>query len=337
MISEPQTFKIQSNQKKPESRVVGFLTSRLFRIIISAGFLLYMFCKFDLGVIASNMVSANLDYFVYAVLIFIASGVLGALQWNIILGFHDINLKFSGTVSRYFMGLFFNFILPGFVGGDVIRIYKTAVVSGRATRAFSSTLADRVFGLLVLVIFCFVAFVFMPIGPAYRALPAAIIMFFSLVGFLCIFVFKPAGRFIHRFFGRFIPHGIVEKLRAIYMEMHELIRSPFTLLSVIVLSFFIQFLRIAVHYLCGIAIGIELGFSYFALFVPLMAIIASLPISIGGFGVREAFAVVLFSTVGIEEEIILSYAFLATFSAFIGSIPGGIAFALSAGETRKFE
>ena len=279
--------------------------------------------------------SAHRDLFVYAVLVFITSGVIGALQWSVILKFHDVNLAFSGTVSRYFMGLFFNFVLPGFVGGDVIRIYKTTVVSGRATRAFSSTLADRVFGLLVLILFSFVAFIFMPIEPAYRALPVAVIIFLALAGFLCIFVFKPAGRFLYSVFGKFIPHGIVKKLSAVYMEMHELTRSPLTLLTIIILSFFIQFLRVAVHYVCGMAVGIELGFGYFALFVPLMAIMASLPISIGGFGVREAFAVVLFRAVGLDEEIILSYSLLATFAAFIGSIPGGVAFALSAGETRK--
>ena len=67
----------------------------------------------------------------------------------------------------------------------------------------------------------------------------------------------------------------------------------------------------------------------------MIAIMASIPISVGGFGVREAFAVVFFRTVGLDEEIVLSYVLMATFSAFIGSILGGIAFALSAGETRR--
>ena len=125
------------------------------------------------------------------------------------------------------------------------------------------------------------------------------------------------------------------KLRAVYIELHELTRAPGTLLLVIIVSFFIQFTRITVHYISGMAVGIEAGFSYYALFVPLMAIMASLPISGGGFGVREAFAVVLFSSIGLEEEIVLSYTLLATLASFIGSIPGGIAFALSANERRE--
>jgi len=324
-------------EKKAESRIVRFLSSRLFKVIVSGGLLLYIFYKFNFRDIVSNMVSADPKFFVYAVLIFIASGVIGAVQWGFILRFHNIRLGFTGTVERYFMGLFFNFILPGFVGGDVVRIYKTSVVSGQSTQAFSSTLADRVIGLLVLVLFSFAAFILIPNGPAKKALPVAIIMFLILVGFICIFVFKSLGRLLRSFIGKIIPLVIIEKLRAVYLEMHALTRSPHTLFTLIVISFFIQFTRIAVHYVCGMAVGINLGFSYYALFVPLMAIMASLPISIGGFGVREASAVVLFCSLGLEEEIVLSYTFLTALASFIGAIPGGIAFVLSINDSRRFE
>ena len=69
------------------------------------------------------MGSADPLCLLFALLVFIVSGVLGAVQWGILLRFHGINPGFAGTVSRYFMGLFFNYILPGFVGGDVVRIY----------------------------------------------------------------------------------------------------------------------------------------------------------------------------------------------------------------------
>lgn len=311
------------------SGTIRFFSSRLFKIIISAGLLFYIFYAFEPGAIVSSMISANPWYVAGAIFIFIGSGVLGAFQWGIILRFHGIQPGFYATVSRYFMGLFFNFILPGFVGGDVVRVYKTSVSSGLASQAFSSTLADRVIGLLVLVLFSFGGFIFMPDGMVFNALPVAITLFFILAGFISLFVFKPAGRLFNRVFGSILPIRILAKLRAVYLEMHELTRSPRILITLLVLSLFIQFTRIAVHYTCGIAVGIDIGFSFYALFVPLMAVMASLPVSIGGFGVRETFAVVLFSSVGLEEEIVLSYIFLTTISSFIGALPGGVAFALS--------
>ena len=309
-------------------RLKDMITSRAFRIVVSVGFLGYMFYLFDVRTIAATMMDADPMLFTAAILIFVISGIFGAFQWGTILRFHGIDMGLAGTVSQYFMGLFFNFILPGFVGGDVVRVYKASVASGKNTQAFSSTLADRVIGLFVLVLFSFGALILMPKGVAVSALPVAVIMLVLLGGFIGLFAFRPAGHLTRWIIRCVAPKSVVTTLRSVYLEMHGLTRSPSTLLTVIALSAVIQFTRISVHWACGAAVGIELGFQYYALFVPLMAIMASLPISVGGFGVREAFAVVLFGSVGLGEEVVLSYTFLATFASFIGAIPGGAAFAL---------
>jgi glycosyltransferase 2 family protein len=285
--------------------------------------------RWGLETIAGSMRSANFPYLVYALFAFIASGVLGSVQWGILLRFHGIHPGVYGTVSRYFMGLFFNYILPGFVGGDVVRVYHATKISGRITQAFSSTLADRVIGLMVLVLFSLGAFMLMPKGPAGNALPIALAIFLLLAGSLCVFRIESAGKFFSRTFGRFIPRSLFEKASAVYSEMHELTRSPSTLAAVFGTSCIIQLTRITVHFLCGKAVGIEAGFACFALFVPLMEIAASLPISVGGLGVRETVGAGFFSTVGVGMPDVVAYSLLATLTGFIGSIPGGIAFAMS--------
>lgn len=284
--------------------------------------------------ITGSMRSASLLYLFYALLVFITSGVLGALQWGILLRFHGIKPGLYGTISRYFMGLFFNYILPGFVGGDIIRVYQASRISGQTTQAFSSTLADRVTGLFVLVLFSLVAFMFMPKGSFGKVFPVALIMFLMLAGFIILFRVRPAGKFIGLTFGRFIPSSVREKLTLVYNEMNELTRSPSTLAAVFGTSIIIQFTRIMVHFLCGKAVGVEPGFICFALFVPLMEITASIPISVGGVGIRETMGVALFSTVGVVKPEVIAYTLLATFVGFLGSVPGGIAFALSGGEKK---
>jgi len=295
----------------------------------------YIGYRFNVGTIMSTMWSADLLLLAGAVLTFMLSGVIGAVQWGTLLRFHGIRLGFSGTIARYFMGLFFNYLLPGFVGGDVVRVYKTAVASGKTTQSFSSTLADRVIGLLVLVLFSLFAFVFLPGGPVNAALPAAVFMFVMLAGFLAVFAFKPLGALINRMFGRFIPKSAGEKIATVYSEMHTLTRAPSTLAAVFSLSVLIQFTRIAVHFICGRAVGIELGFAYFALFVPVVEIVASQPISFGGVGVRETIAFVLYSSAGIAESSVVSYTLLATATGFMGALPGGIAFSLSVGGRKR--
>ncbi len=323
---------IQSAGGKPA--VIRFLSSGLFRALVSIFLLGYIAYCYHAGQILSNMWNADKPLLAGAVAVFMVSGVLGATQWGVLLRFHGIVLEFSGTVARYFMGLFFNFILPGFVGGDVIRVYKTARASGRGTQSFSSTLADRVLGLLVLVLFSLGAFLFLPQGPADKAIPAAVFMFSVLAGFFVIFAWRRLGGLLAFLFGRFIPEGFGEKISAVYCEMHDLTRSPSTLVRILLLSGLIQVTRIGVHFLCARAVGIDLSFAYFALFVPVMEIVASLPISFGGVGVREMMGVTLFSTLGIPKETVFSYTLLAYTAGFTGSLPGAVAFALGAGDKR---
>ncbi len=316
-----------TGERKKSSAILRFLSSWIFRGLVTAVIFGYIVYKFSFGQILSNMWHADRLLLAGAILVFMASGVIGAYQWLTILRFHGVVLDFPGTVSRYFMGLFFNYILLGFVGGDAVRIYKTATVSGKTTQVFSSTLADRVLGLLVLVLFSLGAFFMLPSGPADDALPAAAIMFGVLAAFIALFAFRKLGVFVGTVFGRFLPESIGEKVAAVYGELHLLTRSPGTLARVFILSCVIQLTRIGVHYLCARAVGMNVGFAYFALFVPVMEIVASLPISFGGVGVRDMVGVTLFSLVGIGRETVFSYTLLAYAAGFAGSLPGAAVFA----------
>jgi len=54
-----------------------------------------------------------------------------------------------------------------------------------------------------------------------------------------------------------------------------------------------QVMRIGVHILFARALGIHVEAAYFFLFVPLLAVIVSLPISLNGIGVREGAGILL--------------------------------------------
>jgi len=302
------------------SRAVRFAFSTLL-----LGFVIY---RFGAGAIARNILTAHPGYIALAVLVFIISGALGAAQWGVLLAFHGIRPGYRQVLSRYFMGLFFNYILPGFVGGDVVRVYTTAAASGRTAQSVSSTLADRVLGLLVMVMFSIGAWVILPGGAADAALPVAVIMLLVLAGFAGVFAFRPLGNFLTGISGRLLPARLGMTVKTIYDELHRLTRAPGVLVRVLALSVAIQFTRIGVHYLCGRAVGIEAGFVYFALFVPLIEIVASMPVSFGGVGVRETIASLLFATAGVDAALVVAYSLSATAAGFTGAIPGAIAFML---------
>jgi glycosyltransferase 2 family protein len=308
--------------------LLRLFSSRAARFVFSALLLGFVLYRFDAGTIVRDILTAHPGYIFLAVLTFIFSGVLGAVQWGVLLAFHGIRPGFRQVLSRYFMGLFFNYILPGFVGGDVVRVYTTASTTGQTAQSVSSTLADRVLGLLVLVLFSVGAWVILPGGAADAALPVAIIMLLVLAGFAGVFAFQPLGNFLIGISGRILPARLGMTVKTIYDELHRLTRAPKVLVRVLALSIAIQFTRIGVHYLCGRAVGIEVGFLYFALFVPLIEIVASMPVSFGGVGVREAIAPLLFATAGVDAALVVAYTLSATAAGFTGAIPGAVAFML---------
>ena len=121
---------------------------------------------------------------------------------------------------------------------------------------------------------------------------------------------------------RFNPLGLRDKFREIHDFFHAYRQKYALAAQVFVLSFLIQLLRIAVHYYCALAIGFDIDFIYFLIFVPLIAMAALLPISVGGFGVRESAAPFLFGSVALIAAVEPERD--SGFHHAIPGLPGGI-------------
>ena len=76
----------------------------------------------------------------------------------------------------------------------------------------------------------------------------------------------------------------------------------------------------------GAAVGLDVGLRYFVGFQPVAAIIAALPISVGGLGVREGVLVELFGGIGVEESLAFATSILGYAAGILASLLGGIAF-----------
>ena len=76
----------------------------------------------------------------------------------------------------------------------------------------------------------------------------------------------------------------------------------------------------------GLALGLSVPAAYFFLFVPLLAVIVSLPISLNGIGVREGAGMLLFGMVGLNRASAFALQF-GTYLVAVGvSMLGGLVF-----------
>lgn len=305
----------------------GHVLLLLAKILLSLGLFVFLFRRVSWIEFAATARSAKIEWIVGAFLLLVASNVLGAFQWGRLLRVVDIRIPFWKLVAYYHVGLFFNNFLPANIGGDIARITDAARYGPNKTAAFSAVLMDRLIGTIALaglaVLTTLPAIDRFHLGLLY----AALVGFFALSMSILWAVFHPAllpacSRALRRVgLGRIGPHldELAGRLGA-FRGQHGLFAGMFAVALVV------QLARVGVHVMMGRALGLNVPLTYFLLFVPLLAVIVSLPISLNGIGVREGAGIVLFGLVGVDRARAFSLQFMTYGVAVAVSLLGAAIF-----------
>lgn len=299
----------------------------LLKLVVSGGLLYWLLSQSDLGAFAGVLGRTDAALFAAAAGFFVLSNVLGAGQWYLLLRGQSLAVSPGQTAVVYWVGVFFNNLLPGNIGGDAVRIYDVRRLTGATGRAAAATFMDRFIGLfstccLALGACALVAEVR---RPGLVTLLATV--WLTLAGLLAMGMSRRLGR-VRGFLGLLLPRRLgagVERLRAaiaVYREQTGLLAAAWAV------SLGVQFSRILVYWAAGLAVGLDVGLRYFMGFQPAAAIVAALPISVGGLGVREGVLVELFGSVGVEESLAFAASLLGYAAGICASALGGIAFVL---------
>jgi uncharacterized protein (TIRG00374 family) len=291
--------------------------------------------RMDLGRTAEVLASVRADYFALALLTFAASLVLGSVQWKRLLRVQRISIPFGKAVSFYYVGAFFNTILPSNIGGDVVRVYDVYKDSGKSNEAIAATVTDRMLGLVALGLLAMpsglhIAFSRGALGleSGFGATSILIVMAFvlMLVFMFLVLMNRRLARGVARVFRPLFIGGTRDRARSIYESFHLYRSNMGELLRALGIAMVVQVLRVLVHYEVALALGLDIPVIYFFLFIPVIAIFIALPISIGGLGIREGLGVVLFCGVvqGLTGEQAFAMELLAGVVGVLVSLIGGV-------------
>src|SRR5207249_270116 len=154
----------------------------------SAALLAVLAWRIDLVLVARTLAGVRWGWWLGAVLCYALAQGLSSLRWQALalpLGFRRPLREY---VSLYFIGTFFNLLLPTSVGGDVARAWYLDAGTGKRWPAFLSVLADRLSGLFVLLLLAFVAALVVPLERWVRlpALGAGVAAGLGLAFFLLV-------------------------------------------------------------------------------------------------------------------------------------------------------
>lgn len=269
--------------------------------------------------------------FVIALACLAISNFTACLQWKLLLEKQGVHLKYGHLLKLYYVGLFFNNFMPGNVGGDVKKIYDIRMQGGQDSvgAGLTATFFDRLYGLFFVTLFALgMGVLFFMHDEAQRAFmwPSVWIFMGFCMMFACL-CSRRLGRLCNRMMSKFLPQKIHCRLDHMFNRF-QYFRSVKLWVQISLLSMVTQSLRIFVHYFCGAAVGVDLSISWYFYYIPLVAIVSALPISIGGFGPREFLAQSLFAKAGVASLESVVIQLLAYFVSLVLSLFGAFVFLL---------
>ncbi len=300
------------------------------RALVSAGLLALVLSRIDLGAAGDRLSGGRWGWFAAAVLVLLASFVVGAVRWHVFLRAAGIESPVSGAVRAYLIGTFTNNFLPSQVGGDVTRAW---IVSrpGTRVRAATTVVIDRATALVCLVVVAWLAYASDPApvsGQLAAALGAATGLLVAAGLAVVLLVRLRAGR-------RRLPARPREWFLEARRALEACLQGPVVRRTLLVgLGF--QGLVVLAAWLVARSIALGVPFSVLAVTLPPVLIATMAPISIAGFGVREGTFVLLLGYAGVSATDATVFSLLAAAAFAVASLPGALALVVRArrrGET----
>jgi uncharacterized protein (TIRG00374 family) len=243
--------------------------------------------------------------FAASVMLYIFAQYISTLRWKCLIprGFGTGKL-----FSLYMIGAFFNTLLPGIIGGDAVKAFYLYQATGKGSLTLASVFMDRYAGLFILIVFGAIAY---PFGYHYLAgtivawlLPLVVTAFFA--GSFLVFGMRLGKRI--RFLSEF------------YSYFHAYRNQKEVIVKTLGFSIFVQVAGISSVYILGLGMGESIPFISFLIFMPLIVLFATLPISISGLGVREGAFVLFFGLIGVRPEV----ATVISLAWFLSMAVGGL-------------
>jgi uncharacterized protein (TIRG00374 family) len=299
----------------------------LLKIAISLGLILLLLSNIDTAALGKTLARAHRGWLTMTVLLFILSILLRTLRWRTLTRARGMTSSFWQLARWYYVGAFFNTLLPTGFGGDVAKSVYLAKESGDAGGAVGTVVLDRFLGILVLL---GVGAVAAPFSRAHISIWVQLFVIGIFVVALTGFWILRRESWIRWLRARtlsLLPHRLshylenLASLRSLYFALQDY--DTATLSKAIFYSLIFNASWILINITAGLALGVQAGLLDYLIFVPLVSLALLIP-SIGGIGVRELSYVGLFTQVGVPAESAFAMSIVVYLATVITGLVGGL-------------
>ncbi|HEX4538773.1 MAG TPA: lysylphosphatidylglycerol synthase transmembrane domain-containing protein [Acidimicrobiales bacterium] len=296
------------------------------RIAASIAMLAVLISRLHLSGLLPARHHSAVAFLLVALMVTLTGIILSALRWQRVLVALELPTRVRTAINLYLAGLFVGNFLPSTVGGDVVRISRLARLNGERTGPFASVVLERLTGWLVLPVITLAALLANPgllhLGPATRLAVAVSLVTLFLLVVMTALAGHPrlGGRLARR-------QDWVRFVGAVHLGLDRFRRRPAAAIEVLAVAFAYQLAVALAAFLAAAALNLDVGWTAILAFMPVVAIVQVLPVTIGGLGLREGAFILFLGPLGVSTSQAIALGLLVYFLNLAVSLLGAPAFA----------
>ena len=290
----------------------------LLKAFVTAACLWWLSRYFDFEQVRAALAGINARLLIVAIALHFLSFVAGGVRWWLLFRHLHGAIAFRRVWPSYYLGVFFNNLLPSIFGGDLARTARLYASGLGGSALVSSAFVDRLLGLAAVVSMGLLALLFAPAGfESQLALGVFGLGMLTLVAMVIIAVLPRWAKLLDAGYGSRWP-----RLHAVLSCFPRYRTAPGLMLKTFGLSVLNQLLVVLVLVMLAPGLGVHLPIFQFTVVLMLVFLVSSLPISLGGLGAREGAMMSLLLPLGVDAASVLALSVAYLFVLWSCTLPG---------------
>lgn len=252
--------------------------------------------------------------------LFLLGIVVRAVRWQVLLQALQVRRSLGELVLWYFVGGFFNVLLPTGFGGDAVRVLELSRDERRVGPVLNSVVVDRYLGLMALLAMGLIAGAIRPDLAAKPVLGLIALLLFGGIAAAWLLT-RPWWRRWAQGDGFAARWVRTSKLAVVAAGLNSY--STGVLARALAASVVFNLIQIGWNAAIALGLGLRLPPPLFFVFVPLTSVALLLP-AFGGLGVRELTYVTLLGSAGVSQASALALSLTIYAMTVAAGLVGGV-------------
>lgn len=300
----------------------------LVRLGVSAALLYFVLRSIDLQAFWQRVISMHPGWIALALIVYAAQQMIGVWRWDRLLRAQHVEVERKKLAESIWVSMFFNNFLPSNIGGDVVRITDTAREAGSKTLATTVVLVDRALGLTALLVVAALGAFALWLGGTY--VPGSRWLWIACIALVLAAIFVIA---MPDFVGHLLAPlralkkpWVTERAQRLEEAVMRFGKARGVMAGAFGAAIVVQLAIVAFYLLTAKGLSVPLPMLLGAVLIPVSLAVQMAPISINGFGVREAVFAFFFRRFGLPPDAAVALSLVSTGMVMGLSLIGGLLF-----------